>query len=298
MAGNIVGLHVFGPDVGPEPLSNLDNNFNPLVAAINLLNTFTNYYADSGAADAAVVTLAAGQSATLTIGLEVKVKMAATNLTNSPQLNFNGTGNAGIKDINGATLIPGQLQAGVIYSFIYFGPNWLCLNINNFGVGGAPVTLHARKGADTGRTNTAVMTVDPDLSIAIPYAGTWLVTMQFCCFQSNIGNAGINTNLFFSGTFDTRSRFAGVNQIPSTALWGAVPTAPGFAPTATTPLSAMSVAAAALNTVATAPDSLLVSGVLIATSVGTLSFNWAQQTATAITTTVQAGAYLTASQLS
>jgi Chaperone of endosialidase len=118
MAGNVSGLHTFAPDVGPEALSLLDGNFGPLTTALNTLLNFSNYYVDSGAANGIVVTVPAPQVFAYTDGVQLLVKVAATN-TLATTLNVNGLGNKNVVDQLGAPLVANTLIGGNQYTFTY-----------------------------------------------------------------------------------------------------------------------------------------------------------------------------------
>jgi hypothetical protein len=133
MAGNITGLHVFANDIGPEALSLLDGNFSPLATALNNLNNFTNYYADTGSVNALTVTLIGSQTLTLAAGLALSVKVANTNTSTTVTLNANGTGAVQVFDTAGNSIAIGSLIANATYLFIYDGSVWRLLNPSVFG---------------------------------------------------------------------------------------------------------------------------------------------------------------------
>lgn len=112
MAGNVSGLHVFGPDTGPEALSLLDTNYTALTSALNALINFSNSYIDSGAANALIVTVAAPQAFSYSDGMTLQVKVAATNTSTAPTINVNGLGAKTIVNPDGSTVNIGALVAG------------------------------------------------------------------------------------------------------------------------------------------------------------------------------------------
>ena len=118
MAAVVTYDHDFGGLSSPIPTSYLDDDFGNAADALASLNTFSNYLLDTGAANAYVVTLGAGLTATLTNGLMIQVKIANANTTAST-LNFNGTGAKSIKNIDGSAPVAGQLPASSIVTFIY-----------------------------------------------------------------------------------------------------------------------------------------------------------------------------------
>lgn len=113
MAGAVTGLHVFGPDTGPENLLLLDGNFSPLAAAINSLINFDNSYVDSGSANSLIVTVSSPQVlAAYADGLLLQVKVAANNTVGNPTINVNSLGAKTITNPDGTALQPNQFVAG------------------------------------------------------------------------------------------------------------------------------------------------------------------------------------------
>lgn len=111
---------------GNEPVAILDSNFTPLYNALLSLNTFGNYYVDSGAANAYVVTITARQSVTLAAGLPVQFQASNAN-TGASTLNVGGTGAKNILNLNGSALQRGQIAANSIVSVMYDGTQYLLL---------------------------------------------------------------------------------------------------------------------------------------------------------------------------
>jgi hypothetical protein len=128
MAGNITGLHVFTADVGPEALSLLDGNFSPLATTINTLATFANYYADTGAVNALVVTTVGSQVFALAAGVFLDVAVANTTTNTTPTLNVNATGAKTIVNSDGSAVLAGAMVANGIYRFGYDGANYRLQN--------------------------------------------------------------------------------------------------------------------------------------------------------------------------
>jgi hypothetical protein len=112
MAGNVSGLHLFGPDTGPEALSLLDGNYGALTTALNTLANFTNNYIDSGAVNALIVNVPAPQVFSYSDGIVLSVKVAATSTIAAPTINVNGLGLKTIVNPSGSALDIGQLVAG------------------------------------------------------------------------------------------------------------------------------------------------------------------------------------------
>jgi hypothetical protein len=141
MAGNLSGLHVFNADVSPEPLSLLDGNFNPIVTALNSLNNYSNYYADSGALNALAITVPGTQSVGYSAGLMLQVKANNTTTSTTPTLQVNALGTVTIVNFDGSALAIGAIAAGAFYSFIHDGTNFRLQNQGATGTGSFTATL-------------------------------------------------------------------------------------------------------------------------------------------------------------
>lgn len=114
---------------GNEPVAIIDSNFTPVYAGLLLLNTFSNYYADSGAANAYAVTITARQSVTLAVGLSVQFLAANAN-TGASTLNVNGTGAKSILRPDGGPLQAGDIPSNGIVSVMYDGTQYLLLSVS------------------------------------------------------------------------------------------------------------------------------------------------------------------------
>ncbi len=110
---NTIGTQAGGTNVTPL----LDANYAALVNAANNLNDASNYYADTGTANALVITIPAGQSFTVTDGLELSVKAANAN-TGAATITVNGT-QYPIQAIGGAALSAGSIGADEVVKLIY-----------------------------------------------------------------------------------------------------------------------------------------------------------------------------------
>lgn len=118
MAANISGLHQFANDIGPLPLKLLDDSYSTLSIALNTLQTFSNFYSDTGTTNHYTVNTTQFQFVSYTDGLKVLVRLANTS-TGASTLNVNGLGAMPILNPNGAELDAGALQAGGLYEFVY-----------------------------------------------------------------------------------------------------------------------------------------------------------------------------------
>lgn len=108
------------------PLSQLDANFSNVNAAINSALTYSNYAADTGAADNYSVTLS-GITTTYTAGLYIQFKAANTN-TGASTLNVNAQGAKSIVLTDGSALPAGAILIGAIVTVMYDGTNFQLLN--------------------------------------------------------------------------------------------------------------------------------------------------------------------------
>ena len=107
---------------GNVAASTLDTNF----ALIAHLNTFSNYYVDSGAANVYVVTPAAGTTVTYNAGLMIQFAAAHTN-TGASTINVNALGAKNILNPDGSSLAAGQITANGAYTIIYDGTQFQLL---------------------------------------------------------------------------------------------------------------------------------------------------------------------------
>jgi hypothetical protein len=196
MAGNVGGLHIFANDVGPEALSLLDGNYGPLNVGLNNLNNFANYYVDSGAVNAAVVTIASQQTVTLSDGLMVEVQIANTTTTTTPSLNVNSTGAKTIVNPDGSALQAGQITAGSYCIFIYDAVlnNWLVVA----GSRGLPGGFSANA---SGAWNFAAPSAGSTVTIN-GYANTSHEALQILCNFSAGNCQGLLINCGAGSTSD------------------------------------------------------------------------------------------------
>lgn len=117
MSKPVTALTTFGASTSGTT-TQLDNNFLACTTSINDLNTYSNYMADTGAANAYVVTLAAGLTGALTDGLLIQMKASAAN-TGASTLNYNGGGTKPIVNIDGTALASGVIPANAIVQLQY-----------------------------------------------------------------------------------------------------------------------------------------------------------------------------------
>lgn len=118
--------NAFANAVTSIPLSQLDADFNAVATSINDANTYSNYAADSGVADAYAVTLS-GVTTTYTAGLRIQFKATNTN-TGASTLNVNAQGVKSIVLSDGAALPSGAILANSVVDVIYDGTSFQLLN--------------------------------------------------------------------------------------------------------------------------------------------------------------------------
>lgn len=154
---------------GNQPIATVDSNFTPLYNGILSLNTFSNYYVDSGAANAYVVTITARQSATLAAGLAVQFLAAHVN-TGASTLNVNGTGAKNILNPDGSALSAGQIPLNAIVSVIYDGTQYQILSGTNFTGTTASTFTFNGSGGSTGSLTMTWQKVGNFVTLNIPGA--------------------------------------------------------------------------------------------------------------------------------
>jgi hypothetical protein len=127
MAKPITIPNTFANATTAIPLSQLDNNYSTITSAINDANTYSNYAADSGAANAYTVTLS-GVTTTYSAGLRIQFK-AANNNSGASTLNVNSQGTKNIF-FNNAALSANVIQANAVVDVIYDGTQFQMLSVN------------------------------------------------------------------------------------------------------------------------------------------------------------------------
>ena len=108
------------------PLSQLDSDFSTVATALNDANTYSNYAADTGVANAYVVTLT-GVSTTYSAGLRIQFKAGNAN-TGASTLNVNAGGTKNITFQDASALSSGTIAANAIVDVMYDGTQFLLMN--------------------------------------------------------------------------------------------------------------------------------------------------------------------------
>jgi hypothetical protein len=132
MAGNISvsSLNAFGTQTGPIPLSELDSNNNVFRGTVNNLNSYSNYYQDTGSVNSYVVTTTASQSVTLSAGLTLFVLPQNTN-TGASTMNIDDLGSYPIVYNYNVPLVAGQIVQNEIMQLCFDGASWQLLSAIN-----------------------------------------------------------------------------------------------------------------------------------------------------------------------
>jgi hypothetical protein len=125
MANGVTVGFTFQTQSGPIPLSELDSNFSSLQAAINSMNSYTNYLVDtSGAANVITVSLPAGQTGTYVAGLGLQIAVANTTTITNPTINLNSLGTRTVINPDGSALAVGQIIAGQYIDVLFDGTSF------------------------------------------------------------------------------------------------------------------------------------------------------------------------------
>lgn len=112
------------------PLSQLDSNFTSITNALNDLNNYSNYIADTGTANAIVCNFPSGIStSTIATGCAITFRAANANTgatTLLVQVNSSTIlAASAIKNEDGSNLTGAELRSGGIYTVVYNGTNWV-----------------------------------------------------------------------------------------------------------------------------------------------------------------------------
>ncbi|NBW12752.1 MAG: hypothetical protein EBR82_32475, partial [Caulobacteraceae bacterium] len=195
------------------PLSQLDGNFTNVANSINDANTYSNYAADTGVANAYLVTLS-GVSTTYSAGLRIQFKATNAN-TGASTLNVNGGGVKNITFQNAAALTSGTITANSIVDVMYDGTQFLLMN-DPFSTGKyAPQTTGTAilKGNGSGGFSSATAGTDyvaPGGALGTPSSGT----LTNCTFPTlNQNTTGTAAGL--SATLVVGSGGTGVTTTPT-----------------------------------------------------------------------------------
>jgi len=199
MAKPITIPNTFANATTAIPLSQLDNNYSTITSSINDANTYSNYAADSGAANAYAITLS-GVSTTYTAGLRIQFKAANAN-SGASTLNVNGQGVKNIILTDGSALPANAIVANALVDVMYDGTSFQLLSDSNGGqetVGNLAVTGNLTVTGTSGFTgnvtaNVATVTTmagNPSFSGNVTISGT----------NTNVANLNASGNAAITGT--------------------------------------------------------------------------------------------------
>jgi len=118
--------NTFATATTASSLANLDADFAAVASTVNDANSYSNYAADTGSANAYVVTLA-GITTTYTAGLRIQFTALNANTTAST-VNVNGQGAKNITFQDTTALSAGTIAANSIVDIIYDGTQFLLMN--------------------------------------------------------------------------------------------------------------------------------------------------------------------------
>src|SRR2546426_953355 len=158
---------------GNQALSLIDGDLTTLRDPLLALGTFSNYYTDTGAANAYAITVSAPQTVSQAAGLLVQFIAANAN-TGASTFQINALAVKNIKNINGSALTAGQIPASGIANVIFDGTQYLLLNPAIPTL--TPITNSL--GADVALNNTANYFDGP--SVAQGTSGTWFASGTVC----------------------------------------------------------------------------------------------------------------------
>ena len=130
MAASTTPAVVFGTQTNAIPLNYLDDDFNQLSAAINTLNNFSNYYADTSATPNSIaIAISTPQTFTLSAGLALLVLIANTNTGATSMIINSAYGPISIVNQAQTALTAGQINAGQIVMMVFNGTNFQTIGI-------------------------------------------------------------------------------------------------------------------------------------------------------------------------
>jgi hypothetical protein len=108
---------------GNQPLSLIDGDFNAVANPLLALGTFSNYYTDTGVANAYAITVSIPQTVAQTAGLPIQFKATNAN-TGASTFQINALTVKNIVHPDGTALGSGEIPAGGIVSIIFDGTSY------------------------------------------------------------------------------------------------------------------------------------------------------------------------------
>lgn len=160
------------------------------------------YAADSGAANAYVVTLAPAISTSYPDGLTVQFNPANNSTASAPTLNVNGI-SADVITKNGGTLASGDIVAGIVAVVVHKGSNWQLQNPQTAVAGSvtlqgtSPITVNGDNSPHTGTSFTIAQT--GGVANTTITTNTTLITANTCAAGpgSPVTMTGVTTSSVF-----------------------------------------------------------------------------------------------------
>ena len=195
--------NTFGSQIGPISLSTLDTNFNQVASFLNNPNNYSNYLADTGAANAYVVTFPTGIVPTYTAGLTLFVKITNAN-TGASTINVSALGAKSITNPDLSALPANTLLANDIVILTYDGTQFILVggsgtgkfaSITNTSLTSGRVVYSTTGGLQTDSANLTFSgttltanTLNLTNALGVAYGGTGVTT------STGSGNAVLSTS--------------------------------------------------------------------------------------------------------
>ncbi len=171
------------------PLSQLDSNFTAITNALNDLNNYSNFIADTGTANAIVCNFPAGiTTSTIATGCEITFEANNANTgatTLLVQVNsVTILAATAVKNEDGSALTGAEFRAGGIYTVVYDGTYWVLAGGGGGGgaeAGGAiyenTQSINANYTITTGKNGFSVgpMTIASGVTVTVPSGSRYVV---------------------------------------------------------------------------------------------------------------------------
>lgn len=181
--------NVFQNATSTIPLSQLDANFTTVTNALNDINNYSNFIADSGTANAIVCNYPSGiTTTTIDTGCQITFKAAfantgaATLLTQVNSVTILAA--TPIKNEDGSALSGAEFRANGIYTVVYDGTNWVLAGGGGGGgaeAGGAiyenTQSINANYTITTGKNGFSVgpMTIASGVTVTVPSGSRYVI---------------------------------------------------------------------------------------------------------------------------
>ncbi len=171
------------------PLSQLDSNFTVITNALNDINNYSNFVADTGTANAIVCNFPAGiTTSTIATGCEITFEANNANTgatTLLVQVNsVTILAATAVKNEDGSALSGAEFRAGGIYTVVYDGTNWVLAGGGGGGgaeAGGAiyenTQSINANYTITTNKNGFSVgpITVASGVTVTVPSGSRYVI---------------------------------------------------------------------------------------------------------------------------